>query len=73
MDLEDMSVTPDHRDDLTHEMVFDILITDMRSRGISFQMPTDPRNDQAFVRTLIEAFDPGLPVIMPPEYGMAAE
>jgi hypothetical protein len=72
MDIEDMSATLDHRDDLTHEKVFDILIADMRARGISFRMPSDPLNDPAFVRTLIAAFDPGLPVIMPPEYGMAA-
>ena len=73
MDLEDMAVTLEHRDDLTHEMVFDILISEMRARGVTFQMPTDPLNDPAFVRQLIEVFDPGLPVIMPPEYGMAAE
>ena len=73
MDLDDMSVTLDHSDDLTHEKVFDILISEMRARGVAFKMPNDPLKDPEFVQLLTKVFDPGLPTIMPPEYGMAAE
>ena len=72
MDLQDMKVTLDHSDDLTHERVFDVLISDMRSRGEPFKMPTEPLNDPAFVQLLTKIYDPGLPVIMPPEYGLVA-
>ena len=73
MDLDEMKRTLDHQDDLTHDRVFDIFIADMRARGLTFTMPTDPMNDPAFVKLLTKFYDPGLPTIMPPEYGIAAE
>ena len=72
MDMDEMKLTLDHADDLTHERVFDILISDMKARGESFKMPTDPMNDPEFVQLLTRLYDPGLPTIMPPEYGFAA-
>ncbi len=72
-DMQDMKLTLDHTDDLTHDRVFDTFISDMRARGQTFTMPTDPLNDPAFVQLLTKFYDPGLPTIMPPEYGMAAE
>lgn len=73
MDLDDMSVTLDHSDDLTVEKVFDILISDLRARGEPFKMRFEPLNDPAFAQLLTRVYDPGLPAIMPPEYGMAVD
>jgi hypothetical protein len=73
MDLAEMKLTLDHSDDLTHERVFDVFIAEMRSRGIPCKMPTDPLHDGEFIQQLTNALDPGLPTIMPTEYGMAAE
>jgi hypothetical protein len=72
MDLEEMKVTLDHTDDLTHERVFDIFLADMKQRGEPFEIPTDPLNDPAFVRLLTKLYDPGLPTVMPAEYGFDA-
>ena len=71
MDMDEMKVTLDHTDDLTHERVFDVLFSDMKKRGEAFTMPTDPLNDPALVQLLTKIYDPGRPTIMPPEYGLA--
>jgi hypothetical protein len=73
MDLNEMKVTLDHTDDLAHEQVFDIFISELKARGVAFTMPSDPLHDPQFAQLLTKVFDPGLPTIMPPEYGLAAE
>ena len=73
MDLDEMSLVLDHSDDLSHERVFDIFLSELRARGVPFKMPTDPLHDGEFIQLLTAHFDPGLPTIMPPEYGLAAE
>lgn len=72
MDIDEMRVTLDHTDDLTHERVFDIFISDLRSRGEPFKTPGDPLSDPAFTQLLTKVYDPGLPTIMPAEYWVAA-
>jgi len=68
MDLDEMSVALDHRNDLTHERVFDIFFSELRKRGVAFTMPTDPLHDPEFILFLIRMFEPGSPTIMPPIY-----
>jgi hypothetical protein len=72
MDLDEMKVALDHTDDLTHERIFDIFISELRARGVSFTMPSDPLQDPEFIQLLTKEFDPGLPTIMPPIYGLVA-
>lgn len=55
-DLDELSRYYDHTDDLTEEIIFDILIHDLRSRGIAFAEPSDPLNDDAFVAVLKDAY-----------------
>lgn len=57
----------DHTDDLSHEMIFDIIISDLRKRGEAFRMPTDPLTDPSFIGLLTRIYDPGQPTIFPPE------
>ena len=64
-DLDDLRLHSDHRDDLTHEMVAEIFIADLRKRGIPFEVPSDPYNDMPFIAALNDAYDPGLPRIYP--------
>lgn len=66
-DLADLKRTLDHSDDIGHEQVFDILIADLRARGISFEVPTDPITDAAFIALLSRVYDPGQPALFPPE------
>jgi len=67
MDYEELKVSLDHTDDITHEQVFDILIKDLRARGLSFAIPSDPLTDRDFISLLVRTYDPGLPSIFPPE------
>lgn len=65
MDKDELRLTMDHKDDLTHERVFDMFISDLRKRGVSFVMPGDPLHDPAFIMTLTQAYDIGEPLYYP--------
>lgn len=67
MDMAELKRALDHTDDLTHDMIFDIIIADLRKRGESFQVPNDPLTDTAFIGMLTRVYDPGQPSIFPPE------
>jgi hypothetical protein len=51
-DRDEVKKNMDHSDDLTHEIVFERLIADMRARGVKVSEPSDPLHDQEFIRTL---------------------
>lgn len=67
VDFEELKLTLDHTDDLTHEKVFDIFLSDLRARGERFEVPSDPTSDKAFIALLTRVYDPGVPSIFPPE------
>jgi len=67
MDYEELKVSLDHSDDITIDRVFDILVADLRARGETFEVPSDPLGDRAFIRLLTRVYDLGLPQIFPPE------
>jgi hypothetical protein len=67
MGIDELKVAMDHTDDLTHERVFDSFIKDLRSRGRTFPMPSDPFNDTAFIRLLSRTYDVGMPRNYPAE------
>ena len=65
MDLTELKQVVDHTDDLTHDQVIDTFIKDLRSRGRTFEVPTDPLEDRAFMHLLTDVYDPGVPRIYP--------
>ena len=67
MDMDELRVTLDRTDDLTHEQVFDILISDLRKQGVPFTIPAEPLTDKDFIGLLIKSYDHGVPSIFPPE------
>jgi hypothetical protein len=67
MNDEELRVEQDHTDDLTHERAFEIFVADLRARGESFELPSDPFRDRAFIRLLNRVYDLGTPSVMPPE------
>ncbi|TCJ37011.1 hypothetical protein [Parafrankia sp. BMG5.11] len=67
MDYEELRMTLDHTDDIGHERIFDMLIADLRARDITFEVPSDPLIDTAFITLLTEVYDPGKPALFPPE------
>jgi hypothetical protein len=67
MDMAELRVALDHTDDLTHDMVFDTIVADLKARGVAFDMPVDPMTDPAFISVLTRTYDPGQPAIFPPE------
>ncbi|MFG2960991.1 hypothetical protein ACGF5O_45635 [Streptomyces sp. NPDC048291] len=53
-DLADVTRYLDHTDDLTFDQVFEILIADLKARGVRFTTPSDPMNDRDFVALLTD-------------------
>jgi hypothetical protein len=66
-DMAEMKLVFEHKDDLTHERVFDIFTADLRARGITFAVPSDPLSDREFIRLLTRTYDSGRPAIYPRE------
>lgn len=71
-DFNELKVTLDHSDDISHEQVFDMLVKDLRARGEHFEVPSDPLTDKTFITLLTRVYDPGRPAIFPPEPEEAA-
>lgn len=67
MDDVELGQTLEHTDDLTHDRVFDMIIADLRERGETFEMPTDPLIDQKFIGLMTRVYDLGRPTHYPPE------
>jgi hypothetical protein len=67
MDYEELRVSLDQSDDLSHEKVFDIFIGDLRAHKQRFQIPSDPLTDPEFIALMSRVYDPGTPSIYPPE------
>jgi hypothetical protein len=67
LDDEELRVAQDHTDDLTHERVFETFSADLRARGESVSLPSDPLTDKPFIRLLNRVYDLGTPSIRPPE------
>ena len=42
--------------DLTHDIVFERLLADMRSKGVAVREPSDPLHDSDFIRALISSY-----------------
>jgi len=55
-DMDEVKKVMDHTDDLTHERVFDTLITDMRSKGVTVAEPSDPLHDDDFIHALLSTY-----------------
>jgi hypothetical protein len=55
-DMDEVEKNMDHSADLTHDVVFDRLLADLRARGVDVAEPTDPLHDSDFIRALIAAY-----------------
>jgi hypothetical protein len=55
-DMDEVEKNMDHSADLTHDVVFDRLLADMRAQGVVVDEPSDPLHDADFVRALIATY-----------------
>ena len=55
-DRDELRKNMDHTDDLTHDVVFERLLADMRGRGVAVAEPSDPMTDKDFIRALIATY-----------------
>ncbi|GCD95948.1 hypothetical protein [Embleya hyalina] len=55
-DRDELAKNMDHTDDLTHDIVFERLLADLRARGVEVAEPSDPMNDKDFIRALIATY-----------------
>lgn len=64
-DCAELKRSMDGTDNLSFDQVFETFIRGLRARKVSFEMPSDPLRDPAFIRTLSETYDFGCPVEYP--------
>ena len=65
MDFEELKVTLDHTDDMNAEQAINMLLADMRQRGVEVATPSDPMNDRAFIGLVSQVYDIGGPTNIP--------
>ena len=65
-DLADLTLHLEHRDDLTPDRVFEMLIADLRAKHVAFEVPADPLRDPRFIELLAGTYDVA-PSRYPPE------
>lgn len=70
-DLADLKKHVDHLDDLTPDRAFEIFAADLRAKGVSFEMLSDPVRDPRFIELLATTYDVG-PSSYPAEAPVAA-
>jgi hypothetical protein len=70
-DLADWKKHMDHLDDLTPDRVFEAFVADLRSKGVRFDVPSDPMRDRRFIALLAQTYDVG-PSSYPAEAPVAA-
>ena len=64
-DMDEVRVAYDHTDDINAEMALNMLMDDMRKRGIQFEEPSDPMQDRKFIALLSQVYDIGGPTNIP--------
>ena len=55
-DLDELKKVMDHTDDLTHQMVVDTLLADMRDKGVRVAEPSDPFHDVDWIQALMHTY-----------------
>jgi len=55
-DDEERARVRGHQDDLDLDQVVDVLVTDLRRRGIDVERPDDPHHDEGWVTTVTDAY-----------------
>ena len=64
-DMDELKKRMDGTDDLSHEMAINMLIDDVRSKGIRIETPSDPMHDPVFIGALNDAYNFGGPAMYP--------
>ncbi len=55
-DMAEAEKAFEHSDDLTQERACEMLLADMRSKGVDVAEPSDPMNDSEFIKALIATY-----------------
>ena len=55
-DMDEVEKNMDHSSDLTHDVVFERLLADLRGKGVDVAEPSDPMHDVDFIRALIATY-----------------
>lgn len=64
-DMAEMKMILEHKDDLSHDQVYDTIAADLRARSIPFAVPSDMLHDREFIKVLTATYDEGRPSIYP--------
>lgn len=66
-DYAELKKNMDGSADLTIARAIDMLVDDVKTKGIKLDIPSEPLHDRDFIRTLNAAYDLGGPVVYPEE------
>lgn len=66
-DFSELRKNMDGSDNMTQERAIEMLIDDVRSKGIAIETPTDPLHDPVFIQAINAAYDVGAPASYPEE------
>lgn len=66
-DFDELKLSLDHTDDITADRALNMLMDDMRKRGVVFEVPTDPMTDRDFIGLVSQVYDIGGPTNIPPD------
>jgi hypothetical protein len=58
-DLADLKRHVEHLDDLEPDRVFETFVADLRTKGVPFEVPSDPMHDPGFIALLASTYDVG--------------
>jgi hypothetical protein len=71
-DFDELKKNMEGSDDLTVEKAIDMMVDDLKARGIKLDVPSEPLHDPAFISTLNAAYDLGGPASYPEEAPISA-
>jgi hypothetical protein len=72
MDHDELRKNMDGSDDLTIDKAIDVLVDDVKKKGIKLDVPSEPLHDPAFIGALNAAYDIGGPSSYPEEAPLSA-
>jgi hypothetical protein len=72
MDYDELRKNMDGSDDLTIDKAIDVLVDDVKKKGIKLDVPSEPLHDPEFIGAINAAYDIGGPSSYPEEAPLSA-
>jgi hypothetical protein len=71
-DFDELKKNMDGSDDLTIDRAIDMMVDDLKSKGVKLDIPSEPLHDPEFIGALNAAYDLGGPTTYPEDAPLSA-